>query len=156
MTGGRKLAWDWYAGSIPENVVLDDSAYVETSFSFCLCRSRREEAVRYGRGASSYLGTMFDVGPQGRVELGDYALVHGADAPIDGYGIGTSLTTSSDVPALDCAYKLQEFAGTPRRKKSEGKATWPGRKQVYRTFDAEGRMSGDVLGLADEPGEGEQ
>jgi len=76
-------------------------------------------------------------------------------APIDGYGIGTSLTTSSDVPALDCAYKLQEFAGTPRRKKSEGKATWPGRKQVYRTYDAEGRMTGDALSLADEPGEGE-
>lgn len=76
-------------------------------------------------------------------------------APIDGYGIGTSLTTSSDVPALDCAYKLQEFAGTPRRKKSEGKATWPGRKQVYRTFDKVGRMRGDILGLAGEPAEGE-
>jgi nicotinate phosphoribosyltransferase len=30
-----------------------------------------------------------------------------AGAPIDAFGIGTSLTTSSDVPALDCAYKLQ-------------------------------------------------
>ena len=36
-----------------------------------------------------------------------------AGAPIDGFGIGTSLTTSSDVPALDCAYKLQEYAGCP-------------------------------------------
>ena len=35
-----------------------------------------------------------------------------AGAPIDGFGIGTSLTTSSDVPALDCAYKLQEYART--------------------------------------------
>jgi nicotinate phosphoribosyltransferase len=55
-----------------------------------------------------------------------------AGAPIDGFGIGTSLTTSSDVPALDCAYKLQEYAGLPRRKHSPGKATWPGRKQVWR------------------------
>ena len=31
-----------------------------------------------------------------------------AGAPIDSYGIGTSLTTASDAPALDCAYKLQE------------------------------------------------
>jgi nicotinate phosphoribosyltransferase len=77
-----------------------------------------------------------------------------ADAPIDGYGIGTSLTTSSDVAALDCAYKLEEYAGTPRRKKSEGKATWPGRKQVYRTVDGEGRIAGDVLALDDETGEG--
>jgi len=51
-----------------------------------------------------------------------------AGAPIDSYGVGTSLTTSSDAPALDCAYKLQEYAGTARRKRSEGKASWPGCK----------------------------
>ena len=68
-----------------------------------------------------------------------------AEAPIDGFGIGSSLVTSADAPALDCAYKLQEYAGLPRRKKSEGKSTWPGRKQVYRTYDAEGRMAGDLL-----------
>jgi nicotinate phosphoribosyltransferase len=38
-----------------------------------------------------------------------------AGAPIDAFGIGTSLTTSSDIPALDCAYKLQEYAGLPRK-----------------------------------------
>jgi nicotinate phosphoribosyltransferase len=68
-----------------------------------------------------------------------------ADVPIDGYGVGTSLTTSSDAPSLDCAYKLQEYAGEPRRKRSTGKTTWPGRKQVYRRLDADGRMAGDVL-----------
>ncbi len=66
-------------------------------------------------------------------------------APIDGYGIGTSLTTSPDAAALDCAYKLQEYAGLARRKRSEGKATWPGRKQVYRRYTADGTMAGDVL-----------
>jgi nicotinate phosphoribosyltransferase len=49
-------------------------------------------------------------------------------APIDSFGIGTRLTTSSDAPALDCAYKLVEYAELPRRKRSAGKATWPGRK----------------------------
>ncbi len=66
-------------------------------------------------------------------------------APIDGYGIGTSLTTSADVPNVDCVYKLQEYAGLPRRKRSEKKATWPGRKQVWRRYGADGRMAGDVL-----------
>ncbi len=74
--------------------------------------------------------------------------------PIDGYGIGTSLTTSTDWPALDCAYKLVAFAGEPRRKRSEGKATWPGAKQVWRRR-ANGRMEGDRLGLAEERQEGE-
>ncbi len=70
-----------------------------------------------------------------------------AGAPIDGLGVGTSLTTSSDAPVLDCVYKLQEYAGIPRRKRSANKATWPGRKQVWRHYDADGRMAGDRLAL---------
>jgi nicotinate phosphoribosyltransferase len=70
-----------------------------------------------------------------------------AKAPIDGIGIGTSLTTSSDVPAIDCVYKLQEYAGIARRKRSTSKATWPGRKQVWRRYDATGRIAGDLLAL---------
>jgi len=78
-----------------------------------------------------------------------------ADAPIDGFGIGTSLTTSSDAPALDCAYKLQEYAGLPRRKHSTGKETWPGRKQVWRHYGPDGRMASDTLSVEndDQPGE---
>ncbi len=78
-----------------------------------------------------------------------------AGAPIDGIGIGTSLTTSSDVPSIDCVYKLQEYAGLPRRKRSENKSTWPGRKQVWRRYDADGRMSGDLLTLEDHDKAGE-
>ena len=78
-----------------------------------------------------------------------------AGAPIDGFGVGTSLTTSSDAPALDCAYKLQEYAGRPRRKRSEGKATWPGRKQVYRGYHADGTIAGDVVALTGETVNGE-
>ena len=74
--------------------------------------------------------------------------------PIDGYGIGTSLTTSQDAPALDCAYKIQEYDGKPKRKRSEGKATWPGRKQVYRRHD-DGAMAGDVLTLESDEASGE-
>jgi nicotinate phosphoribosyltransferase len=70
-------------------------------------------------------------------------------APIDGYGVGTSLVTSEDAPALDCAYKMQEYAGIPRRKHSEGKATWPGRKQVFR------QRNGDVLTVVGGDQEGE-
>jgi nicotinate phosphoribosyltransferase len=70
-----------------------------------------------------------------------------ANAPIDGVGIGTSLTTSADVPNLDCVYKMQEYAGLARRKRSSKKATWPGRKQVWRRHGADGRMAGDVLAL---------
>src|SRR5689334_7659186 len=78
MNAARTLAWDWFPGTVPENVIVDETAYLETTFSFQCFRSRRERAVEYGRGASTYLGTMVDVGPRGRVTLGNYALVHGA------------------------------------------------------------------------------
>ena len=68
-----------------------------------------------------------------------------AHAPVDGFGVGTNLTTSEDVPALDCAYKLVEYSGIARRKRSTGKATLPGRKQVWRHYEADGRMVRDVL-----------
>jgi len=76
-------------------------------------------------------------------------------APIDGFGIGSSLTTSSDAPGLDCVYKLEEYAGLPRRKRSAGKATWPGRKQVWRRFEPDGRMAADVLSVEDDAQQGE-
>jgi nicotinate phosphoribosyltransferase len=76
-------------------------------------------------------------------------------APIDGFGIGSSLTTSYDAPGLDCVYKLEEYAGLPRRKRSVGKATWPGRKQVWRRFGADGRMAGDILSLENDDRAGE-
>jgi nicotinate phosphoribosyltransferase len=78
-----------------------------------------------------------------------------AKAPIDGFGIGVNLDASIDAPSLDCAYKLQDYAGKPRRKLSEGKQTWPGRKQVWRSFDTQGRMRGDVLSLEDDRQDGE-
>jgi len=77
--------------------------------------------------------------------LDEYALRDLAAAPIDGFGIGTRMNTSADAPYLDCAYKLVEYDGRPKRKRSEGKATWPGRKQVYRRFDTAGRIAGDML-----------
>jgi nicotinate phosphoribosyltransferase len=91
----------------------------------------------------------------GGLDEHEIARLLAAGAPIGGFGVGTSLTTSSDRPALDCAYKLQEYAGVARRKYSSGKATWPGRKQVWRRFGANGRMAGDTISLADDRQEGE-
>lgn len=76
-------------------------------------------------------------------------------APIEGFGVGTRMNTSADAPYLDCAYKLQEYAGLPRRKRSEGKATWPGRKQVLRSVGQDDRLAGDLLTSADAAPAGE-
>lgn len=76
-------------------------------------------------------------------------------APIDAFGVGTRMNTSSDAPYLDCAYKLVDYAGEPRRKRSEGKATWPACKAVYRLRGPNDAMAGDWITLARERRDGE-
>ncbi len=76
-------------------------------------------------------------------------------APIDGFGVGTRLTTSQDDPNLDIVYKLAQLGDRPLLKLSTGKATLPGVKQVWRRRDDDGRLAGDVIGLAHEQLEGE-
>jgi len=80
--------------------------------------------------------------------LDEYAIADlvARGAPIDAFGVGTKMGVSADAPYLDTAYKLTEFDGRPVMKLSEGKATLPGAKQVYRG------PSGDQLVLRDEPG----
>jgi carbonic anhydrase/acetyltransferase-like protein (isoleucine patch superfamily) len=115
MAGGRTLSWDWYPGIIPGNVEVDETAYVETTFSFHLFRSEQPVGVRIGRGASTYLGTMFDVGPRGRVRVGEYALVHGARILCDEeVEIGDYALVSWNVVLMD-TYRVPFDPGERRR-----------------------------------------
>jgi nicotinate phosphoribosyltransferase len=80
-------------------------------------------------------------------------------APIDGFGVGTSLGAATgsarhgvEGGALGGVYKLALYADTPgaaqpRMKLAAEKSTWPGLKQVYRRAG----FAGDVIQLADEP-----
>jgi nicotinate phosphoribosyltransferase len=72
-----------------------------------------------------------------------------SEAPIDGFGVGTHMGTSSDAPYLDMAYKLVEYAGVPRMKFSHSKTTLPGRKQVFRAI-VNGTATGDVIASFEE------
>jgi acetyltransferase-like isoleucine patch superfamily enzyme len=78
MKSDRTLAWDWYSGTIPENVLLDPTAYLETTYSFVMFRSRQPRALEVGRGTSLYLGVMFDLGQNARMKIGNFVLMNGA------------------------------------------------------------------------------
>ncbi|MDX1609675.1 MAG: nicotinate phosphoribosyltransferase [Halofilum sp. (in: g-proteobacteria)] len=75
-------------------------------------------------------------------------------APVDGFGVGTELVVSGDLPSLDCAYKLVACDDEPRMKTSAGKASLPGPKQVFRNW-REGRMEGDTIAAGGEALAGE-
>lgn len=77
-----------------------------------------------------------------------------ADAPIDGFGVGTNVGTSADAPTLEAVYKLASYDGSGRLKVSPGKRTLPHRKQVFRSTE-QGTIRGDLVTLAGETAPGQ-
>jgi nicotinate phosphoribosyltransferase len=75
-------------------------------------------------------------------------------AAIDAFGVGTALATPGDAPHLNLIYKLVEVerGGKPREaaKLTRAKATYPGRKQVYRYSTASGEFKNDRIALESE------
>lgn len=111
----QRLSWDWHPGTIPENVVWDETAYIETSYSFLRFRSELAEGALIGRGASIYKSTMLDVGPAGRVTIADYALVHGARVICDAsVTIGAYALISWNVVLMD-SYRVPIDPAARRR-----------------------------------------
>ncbi len=86
-------------------------------------------------------------------DLNEYKIKEIIDkkAPIDVFGVGTELATSSDDPTISGVYKLMEYNNTPRIKISEEKLTYPGIKQVYRIFDENNIFKEDIIVLEEEP-----
>jgi len=75
--------------------------------------------------------------------------------PIDSFGVGTHMGTSSDSPYLDVIYKLSQVSYDKKRflptmKLSQKKSNYPGRKQIYRIKDKDGIFLKDILGLEEE------
>jgi nicotinate phosphoribosyltransferase len=72
------------------------------------------------------------------------------------WGVGTRLITSHGDPSLDAVYKLVAIKGegawVPAIKLSEtpAKSLNPGNKRVWRVYDARGKATADVVGLAGE------
>lgn len=81
--------------------------------------------------------------------LDEFAIESLRDAPFDSYGVGTKMGVSADAPWADAAYKLVEYEGHPVLKLSSGKASWPGRKQLFRQCTG-GQIERDVIALRDE------
>jgi nicotinate phosphoribosyltransferase len=93
-------------------------------------------------------------------DLDEYAIAALAAAPVDGYGVGTSLVTGSGVPTAALVYKLvARETGTgklePVAKRSVGKPSRGGRKEAYRLLDDSGHIDTEMVvtsGLVPEGG----
>ena len=81
-------------------------------------------------------------------DLDEYAIAGLMAAPVDRYGVGTSLVTGSGAPTAGMVYKLVQRDGVPVAKKSEGKRSVGGRKHAVRRHDADGFATAEVVSSA--------
>ena len=84
-------------------------------------------------------------------DLDEYALAALATAPVDAYGVGTSVVTGSGAPTAGFIYKLVEVEGRAVAKRSEDKSTRGGRKTAVRRHRASGTATEEVVGVQRSP-----
>jgi nicotinate phosphoribosyltransferase len=92
-------------------------------------------------------------------DLDEYSIAALASAPVDGYGVGTSLVTGSGAPTAALVYKLVARAESedgplrPVAKRSVGKPSRGGRKWAVRHRDSDGKALAERVHLGEpEPG----
>ena len=90
-------------------------------------------------------------------DLDEFSIAALAAAPVDVYGVGTSLVTGSGEPTANMVYKLVEVDGRPVAKRSEHKSSNGGRKTALRSYKPSGTAIEEIIVAgAASPGEGER
>ncbi len=84
-------------------------------------------------------------------DLDEYAIAALAAAPVDAYGVGTTLVTGSGAPTAGMVYKLVEVDGRPVAKRSEDKSTRGGRKVAVRRHKPSGTATEEVIRAQSRP-----
>ena len=78
MAEGVTLSHDWFPRPLPANVEIGPRSYLDGSYAFLHCRSRSPCPVRIGHDSGVYVGTLFELGPGGEVDIGNFCTVVGA------------------------------------------------------------------------------
>jgi nicotinate phosphoribosyltransferase len=84
-------------------------------------------------------------------DLDEYGLAALATAPVDAYGVGTSVVTGSGAPTAGFVYKLVEVDGRPVAKRSEDKVTRGGRKVAVRRHRSSGTATEEIVRSGGDP-----
>ncbi|MDQ1482067.1 MAG: nicotinate phosphoribosyltransferase [Actinomycetota bacterium] len=89
-------------------------------------------------------------------DLDEHAIAALASAPVDGYGVGTSLVTGSGAPTAGLVYKMvarEDRSGSmvDVAKQSKDKSTVGGRKWAVRRLDPAGRAEEEIIGFGEMP-----
>lgn len=148
--------YDTLKSGVPNTILLASELKAE---------GKKIKAIRLDSGDLAYLSKkarkMLDAAGFSDIEiiasnqLNEYViktLLKDQNAAVDSFGIGTEMITGKENAALDGVYKLSEIDGEPKMKFSENieKVTLPGKKQVVRFYDEEGKFYRDGILLESE------
>jgi len=130
----RHLPHDWFAAPIPSNVEFGERCWIYSSYAFLHFRSRQRVGLRMGHDVGVYLGGMFEVGPDGTVEVGDFTALVGPTINTNGtVKIGNYVFIAHEVVIAD------HFAAVPPDDKVPGRSagsivvgdnTWIGARAI--------------------------
>jgi acetyltransferase-like isoleucine patch superfamily enzyme len=81
--GEQRLSHDWYPRPLPPNVLIGEGSWVYSAFAFIHFRAMGDHAVRIGSHSGIYHGSFFDLGPNGRLDIGDYSALVGVTIAAD-------------------------------------------------------------------------
>jgi acetyltransferase-like isoleucine patch superfamily enzyme len=105
---GVRLEHDWYPAAVPANVSIGGGTWLYSAYAFLHYRSQRPCGLRLGRECGVYINTMFDLGPDGEVVVGDHTTLSGPIFSSNGrITVGHHVLISSRVLIADT------FAATP-------------------------------------------
>jgi nicotinate phosphoribosyltransferase len=154
LEGSEDQAFDAFRRSFPDKALLIDTYDAIGAAKRLAAQGKPVASIRLDSGdlvsQSKQIRALLPntkILVSGDLDEQEIARLRSAQAPIDGYGLGTKLVSGSPVNGV---YKLVEIDGIPVMKEAEGKVTYPGKKQIFRS------ERGNRLGLAAEganPGE---
>jgi nicotinate phosphoribosyltransferase len=165
-------AFDAMEASFPETVLLVDTYDTLAAVRDLIVRAKtrgpafRVRGIRLDSGDLAALArdaramldeaglTGVSIFASGGLDEHEIARLVAQSPAIDAFGVGTAMSVSNDVPALDIVYKLVSIGGRGVMKLSSKKKTLPGAKQVFRRFEDDGTIA-DLLCLAEEQHPGE-
>jgi acetyltransferase-like isoleucine patch superfamily enzyme len=128
------LPHDWFAAPIPNNVEFGERCWIYSSYAFLHFHSRQKIGLRIGHDTGVYIGSMFELGPDGKVEVGDFSTLVGPIISTNGMvKIGSHTLIAHDVVIADHFAAVppgSQMFGPPSASVVVGDNTWIGARVV--------------------------
>jgi acetyltransferase-like isoleucine patch superfamily enzyme len=128
-----ELEHDWFPRPLPENIRIGEGSWMYSAYAFLHYRSRRPVGVRMGRHSGAYSGTLFELGPDGEVTIGDHCAIVGAIISTNGrVVIHDYAFIAHDVVIADSAMSAPGPTEVPSHNPSVviGRNAWVGARAV--------------------------